>query len=115
LLVDTDVKGAYNLADYRIHASPNPGDAELIYATHPAPAGTYIVYANEDGSTSRTPVLLWGVLDDGTAVPITLSGVWDGVSNQNNFVLHPDGLCGKYQEEWSDIKEAVEALRQFGS
>lgn len=53
------------------------------------------MYAQKDGSTERTTVLLWGVLDDGMAAPITLSGVGDGVGNENNFVLHPDGSCGK--------------------
>ena len=33
----------------------------LIYATHPAPVGTYIVYAHKDGSTDRTPVTLWEI------------------------------------------------------
>ena len=84
---------------------------DLLFATHPAPEGTYVVYANKDGSTHRTVVVLWGVLQDGTAVPITLSGVWDGVSNQNNFVLHPDGHCSAHEECWTTIEEAVETVR----
>jgi hypothetical protein len=86
---------------------------QLIYATHPAAPKTYIVYAQKDGSILRTTVVLWGVLDDGTAVPITLSGVWDGVSNQNNFVQHPDGSCGKFEDSWETIEEAIQAVQQY--
>ena len=32
----------------------------------------------KDGSHHKAAVVLWGVLEDGTAVPITLGGVWDG-------------------------------------
>lgn len=96
--------------------APDTKEADfLVYATHPAPPGTYIVYAHRDGSTDRTAVLLWGALDDGTVVPITLSGVWDGVGNRNNFVLHPDGSCGKFEENWATIDEAIEAVKEFDS
>src|SRR5690348_8184731 len=88
--------------------------SSLLYATHPAPPGTYIVYAQKDGSTQRSTVVLWGVLDDGAAVPITLSGVWDGAGNRNNFVLHPDGTCSKFEEDWPTIEEAIEAVKEFG-
>lgn len=99
---------------YRMAGAPDAQQADqVIYSTHPAPPGTYIVYARKDGSTLRTAVLLWGVLDDGTAVPITLSGVWEGVSNQNNFVLHPDGSCGKFEDSWETIEEAIEAVQQY--
>jgi hypothetical protein len=84
-----------------------------IHATHPAQPGTYIVYAHKDGSTDRTAVVLWGVLDDGTAVPLTLSGVWDGVANRNNFVLHPDGTCGKFEENWDTLEDAVQGVEEF--
>lgn len=101
--------------NYRMVGAPDAKNAnQLIYATHPAAAGTYIVYVQKDGSLDRTPVLLCGVLDDGAAVPITLSGVWDGVSNQNNFVLHPDGSCGKFEESWESVEEASVAVREFG-
>jgi len=86
---------------------------QVIYATHPTPVGTYIVYAEKDGTTHRTAVVLWGVLDDGAAVPITLSGAWDGVANQNSFVLHPDGSCSKFEESWDTVEEAIEAVRQY--
>lgn len=100
---------------YRIAGAPEAqDDDELIYATHPAPPGTYIVYAQKDGSTHRSTVVLWGVLDVGIAVPITLSGVWDGVGNRNNFVLHPDGSCSKYEEDWPTLAEAIDAVRQYG-
>lgn len=100
---------------YRMAGAPDAKEVDqIIYATHPATSGTYIVYAQKDRSISRTPVLAWGVLDDGTTVPITLSGVWDGVSNQNNFVLHPDGSCGKFEESWDTVEEAIEAIKQYG-
>lgn len=92
-------------------AAGDQSDAELIYETHPAQTGTFIVYAQQDGTTHKSGVVLWGVLEDGTAVPITLSGVWDGVSNRNNFVLHPDGHCSAYEESWNTIEEAVQAVR----
>jgi hypothetical protein len=92
-------------------AAGDQPDAELIYATHPAQGDTFIIYAQQDGTTHKTVVVLWGVLEDGTAVPITLSGVWDGVSNRNNFVLHPDGHCSAYEESWNTIEEAVETVR----
>lgn len=99
---------------YKMVSAPDAEDATWsIYATHPAPAGTYIVYARKDGSTTRTPVLLWGVIEDGMAVPITLSGVWDGTSNRNSFVLHPDGSCGKFEEDWASLEEASEAMRKY--
>lgn len=102
------------MENYRMVGAPDAENAnQLIYATHRASAGTYIVYAHKDGSMDQTAVLAWGILDDGTAVPITLSGVWDGVSNQNNFVLHPDGSCGKFEEGWGTIEEALEAVRQY--
>lgn len=91
----------------------NEGDL-IIYATHPAPAGTYILYVQKDGNTHREPVLCWGVSDNGIVVPLTLSGAWDGVSNENNCVLHPDGSCGKFEMTWPTMDAAVEALRGFG-
>lgn len=103
------------MSKYWMRGAPGAVSGDTaIHATHPALPGTYIVYARKDGATERTPVLLWGVLDDGVAVPITLSGVWDGVSNRNNFVLHPDGSCGKFEENWDSIEDAVAALRHHG-
>ena len=99
---------------YRMLSAADAKDASFVlHATHPAPVGTYIVYALKDGSTHQTAVLLWGVLNDGIAVPITLSGVWDGVGNTNSFVLHPDGTCGRFEEDWATLAEAVEVLKQF--
>jgi hypothetical protein len=82
-------------------------DEAVLFATHPAPPGTFVAYAHKDGTSSRTPVVLWGVLQDGLPVPITLSGVWDGVSNRNSFVLHPDGSCSAFEKEWSSLDQAV--------
>ena len=102
--------------NYRMFGAPDAKDVEqIIYASQPASAGTYIVYAEKDRTISRTPVVLWGVLDDGTTVPLTLSGVWDGVSNQNNFILFPDGSCGKYQENWESIDEAIDGVKQYAT
>lgn len=99
------------MGSYRMFQSDEAKhDDELLYSTHPAIAGTYIVYAQKDGSTSRTVVVLWGVLVDGTAVPITLSGVWDGVINRNSFVLHPDGRCSAFEECWDTLEEAIEVV-----
>lgn len=99
---------------YRMAGAPDAkDDNSIIYATHPAPTGTFIVYAHKDGSTFRSAVVLWGVLDDGMAVPITLSGVWDGVANRNNFVLHPDGTCGNFEGNWDTLGEAVEAAKEL--
>lgn len=95
-------------------APDSKADDLTIYATLPALPGTYIVYANRDGSTERSTVVAWGVLEDGAVVPLTISGAWDGVANRNNFVLHPDGSCGKYEQGWSTLEEAVEAVRQHG-
>jgi len=88
---------------------------EVLVATHPAPLGTYIVYAHKDGTFDKTPVVLWGVLIDGTAVPITLSGVWDGVTNSNNFVLHADGLCSNYDRSWDSVDAAIAEMKAFDS
>src|SRR4051812_2839607 len=88
-------------------------EEEVIVATHPAPAGTFIVYAHKDGSHDMVPVVLWGALQDGTPVPISLTGAWDGVENRNNFVLHPDGYCSAYEKSWASLDLAVTATREL--
>ena len=87
-------------------------EEDVIVATHPAHPGTFLVYAFEDGSTNKVPVILWGVLEDGTPVPITMTGVWDGTSNRNRFVLHPSGECGDYENEWDNLEAAIEEVRK---
>jgi hypothetical protein len=84
--------------------------SEIIMATHPAQPGTFIIYARKDGSYEQTPVVLWGVDQHATAVPITLSGVWDGVTNRNMCVLHPTGQCSRYEDYWSTLGDAIDAL-----
>lgn len=84
-----------------------------IVATHPAPVGTYLVYAHHDAPPSRVPVVLWAVMPDGSPEPITMSGVWDGVENANSFVLHPDGSCSSYERVWDNLEEAVEEMKAF--
>ena len=100
---------------YRVAGAVHGGDKETIpiVATHPAPEGTRIVYAQPDGTHFRSTVVLWGVLEDGVAVPITLSGVWDGCENENIFVLHPDGSCSRFDDCWAHIDDAVEARKSF--
>lgn len=83
----------------------------MIVATHPAPVGTFIVYAEADGKHHKTPVVLWGVQTDGSPVPITLSGAWDNVTNANMFVLHPDGSCSTFENAWDSIDEAIETMK----
>lgn len=83
---------------------------DLIYATHPAAPGTALIVPLADGSHNQTDVVLWGVLADGTAVPITLGGVWDGISNQGMFVMHPSGRCGNYDANWNTLAEALDEV-----
>jgi hypothetical protein len=82
----------------------------VILATHPAHAGTFIVYASKNTVLERAPVVLWGVDQYGCAVPITMSGPWDGTSNTNGFVLHPTGDCSRYDGNWASLDEAVADL-----
>jgi hypothetical protein len=90
-------------------------DDYLIVATHPAPPGTFLVYANKDGSSTRVPVILWGVQQDASPMPITMSGVWDGVSNRNSFVLHPDGSCSAYERSWDSVEAAINEMRALAT
>lgn len=86
-------------------------DVETLVTTHPAPPGTFVIYAHKDGSHNRTPAVLWGVLMDGTPVPITLSGVWDGTVNRNKFVLHPDGYCSDFDNSWDTLDAALAEMK----
>lgn len=105
------------MARYRMAGSieEEPDGEQLIYATLPAQPETYILYVNKDRTTSREPVIGWGILDNGSAVPLTISGVWDGVTaNRNQCVLYPDGSCGKLDESWRTFEAAIEELCQYG-
>jgi hypothetical protein len=83
-------------------------DFDVVVTTHPAQPGTYVVYAHRDGTSHRVPVILWGVLLDGSPVPITLDGVWDDTGgNPNKFVLFPDGRCGAFEENWDTLEAAI--------
>ncbi len=88
--------------------------SEIIMATHPAQPGTFIIYVHKDGSYQQTPVVLWGVDQHAIAVPITLSGVWEGVANSNMCVLHPTGQCSRYEDHWPTLGEAINALSSAG-
>jgi len=101
------------MPSYKVHgAGPNdPGDT--IYATHPAAPGTVIVFAHKDGHQSKIEVALWGVLHDGTAVPITTGGVWNGTSNRNVFVQHPSGRCSNFDSAWDNALLAAKEMAQY--
>ncbi|QNO25711.1 hypothetical protein EEB18_013000 [Sphingopyxis sp. OPL5] len=90
----------------------NPDDFDTIYATHPALPDTYIGYALDDGTLHRVPVVLWAVLSNGSPEPISMDGVWGGTSQDNNFVIFPDGHCARYEQCWDTIEEAIAALRK---
>ena len=102
------------MANYRMPGAPEEWDEKLLLATHPAPVGTYIVYALKNGGRPKSPVVLWGVQQDGTPVPITLSGAWDGCDegNANAFVLHPDGRCSTFDHSWDNIDLACEEMKE---
>ncbi|HEX8443299.1 MAG TPA: hypothetical protein VF631_06605 [Allosphingosinicella sp.] len=102
------------MADYKLQGFENETFNEfMLVATHPAPVGTHLVYAHKDGSSHRVPVVLWGVLQDGSPVPITMSGVWDGVQNDNVFILHPDGYCSALERSWTSLEEAVGEMKSM--
>lgn len=86
-------------------------DDMVIFATVPAAAGTRIVYVYSDGDTQFTDVIAWGFLEDASAVPITLSGPWDGTTNNNKCVQHPSGFCQLNEEDWPSLALAIETLR----
>ena len=100
------------MANYRLQSFENETFNEfMLVATHPAPPGTFVVYAHQDGSSLRVPVILWGVQQDGAPLPITLSGVWDGVQDENVFILHPDGYCSAIEKSWPSLDEAIQEMR----
>ena len=81
-----------------------------IIATHPAQAGTFIVYASRREVLERDPVILWGVEEHGRAVPITMNGPWDDIADSSSFVLHPTGDCSRYERNWANLDQAVADL-----
>ena len=89
---------------------PDDFDERVIYATHPALSGTFLVYANPDGSHTKTPVLLWGVQQDSSVVPITFNGAWEGVINKNSFVMHPSGHCSAVERTWDNLQDALDEM-----
>lgn len=102
------------MEDYKLHAArdSDPSDFETIYHTHPAQPGTEVVYAETDSTCHSDDVILWGVLCDGSPVPITMGGVWDGTGNKNKFVRFPSGRCaGIFEESWNTVEAAIEAVK----
>lgn len=98
---------------YRINGA-DEGDYTTIYATHPALPGTYICYAFQDGEVAKEPVVLWGVLCNGTPEPISMSGVWNSTPAQANmFVMFPDGRCARFDQSWESETAAADELRQY--
>jgi hypothetical protein len=93
---------------------PHSDDTESarggIIATHPAQAGTFIVYASKQEVLERNPVILWGVEEHGRAVPITMNGPWDDIADAHSFVLHPTGDCSRYERSWANLDQAVADL-----
>lgn len=46
---------------FRMADAPTGSKLDIvIYATHPAAPGTFLVHVNEDGSIVREPAILWG-------------------------------------------------------
>lgn len=102
------------MGNYRMAGYGGEFNEELLLATHPAPVGTFIVYAKKDGSAGhKVAVVLWGVLQDGSPVPITMSGVWDGVEQANVCVQHPDGSCSNFDNAWPSLEVALAELSAF--
>jgi hypothetical protein len=104
------------MAQYKLHDAVNVSDDDLnfVYQLLPAEQGTYVVFASNDGSLDKRPVIAWGVHADCSLSPITKSGVWDGVANNNVFVLYPDGKAsGLFEEDWENIAQATEAVKNL--
>ena len=101
----------YRMSKYVMNGA-DPEDFDTIYATHPALPGTYIGYALQDRHLHREPVVLWGVLSNGSPEPISLDGVWGGTTQANSFVIFPDGHCARYEQSWPSVEEALAALEE---
>jgi hypothetical protein len=97
---------------YTMDAAKGQDVDDIIYDTQPAAPETAIVYAFKDGARHKVDVVAWGILGDGTAVPITISGVWDGSENRNVFVQHPSGRCGAYDESWENADLAAKDVAE---
>jgi hypothetical protein len=39
--------------------------------------------------------------------------VWDGVQNDNIFILHPDGYCSALERSWPSIDEAIDEMKSM--
>ncbi|MES2904022.1 MAG: hypothetical protein V4696_07540 [Pseudomonadota bacterium] len=85
-----------------------------IVSAHKADQGTLLCYIAEDGEPIYTHVILWGLTGAGNVEPITMSGVWDGLSDhrQRMFVVHPSGRCENFEISWDDLDGALKTTRE---
>ncbi len=86
---------------------------ETIVSVLKAEPGTMIGYPFEDQATHFVPVIAWGLCGDGTLVPMTMEGAWDGVEprHQFHFVMHPDGKCQTVETCFATLEEVVAEYR----
>ena len=105
---------------YRFKGAERDLNFRTIYASYPATADTWIVYVEPDGTFLKTPVLFWGLVADGSPVPIAMGGPWDGViediafpsDRRVMFVQMPDGLCLTEGDIWPNLRTAVDAVME---
>lgn len=113
------LKDGYRRVSYRDangdSAEAELGEAELEHflrsPVHIAPAlpGTFIVdwYGGEDESSDHgfTPVIAWAATMAGDVLPVTVSGVNDGVSEPGP-VLTPDGQVNRSEiRVWENLED----------
>jgi hypothetical protein len=101
-----------------VDPDPHHVDWDVITGTHAALPDTFIAYCFSDGTIHKTPVILWGVQQDGSPVPITLDGVWDGVESggggqANACVVFPSGHCGRFERTWETLEKAAAEIAQY--
>lgn len=103
--------------NYVMHNSPEcKPESDVICATHPAQPGTYLCWPKDEATNFfKEIVILWGVMEHGWLVPITVEGPWGGADDvtPNKFVLHPDGTCSsKDGDFWVNPDVALAFIRQ---
>jgi len=98
-------------SDDYILSNAKDGDFITIHATHPAGPGIYYCMVEPD-AVFKEPVVLWGVLSNGSPVPITMTGPYGGTGGRmKDFVLFPNGHCSGLDVAWEDEKSAVASIR----
>lgn len=81
-------------------------------AIMPAQAGTFVVRVEAD-TEWLTPVISWAIDPLMFPIPMTMDGVstdTDGV-RENEFILHPTGVCTKGESLWRTPEDAVADFR----